>query len=142
MNQISVSRPIVLWVLAAVAIVFGVLTIKSAYLVLFTTGTFHQQAGNYLPLVVWFNGIAGFLYVIAGLGLFKQKIWAVRVSIFLAISTLTVFALFGMHVSNGGLYEHRTVGAMSIRSALWIVIALVAWFKICKNSRADSVLVK
>ncbi|NOR51332.1 MAG: hypothetical protein GQ470_01815, partial [Gammaproteobacteria bacterium] len=63
MNQKSTSRPIVLWGLALVAMVFGALTLKSAFLVLFTTGTFHQEAGNFVPFVVTFNGIAGFFYI-------------------------------------------------------------------------------
>lgn len=133
MNPINRSRPIVLWSLALLAIVFGAMTIKSAYLVLFTTGTFHQEAGNYLPFVVWFNGIAGMFYVIAGYGLWRQKRWSVSLAASLAVATLAVFALFGLHVSDGGLYEQRTVGAMTIRSGLWSIIAVVSWFKIMKK---------
>lgn len=133
MNQTGTSRPIVLWGLSLIAIVFGALTLKSAYLVLFTTGTFHQEAGNFVPFVVTFNGIAGIFYIIAGLGLFKQRQWGVRLSILIALSTLIVYGLFGLHVNNGGLYEMQTVVAMAIRSGLWSVIAIVSWFKIIKK---------
>lgn len=136
MNQTTTPRPLVLWLLALVATVFGVLTIKSAYLVLFTTGAFHQEAGNYLPFVVWFNGIAGIFYVIGGYGLWRQKRWSAWLAMTIAMATLTIFALFGLHVSDGGLYEQRTVGAMTIRSALWSIIALVAWFKFIKNGHS------
>lgn len=33
---------------------------------------------------------------------------------------------FGVHVLFGGAYEMRTVGAMALRSLVWIVIAIVA----------------
>ena len=130
MNHLNSSRPIVLWGLALVAIIFGALTIKSAYLVLFTTGTFHQEAGNYLPAIVWFNGIAGIFYLIAGLGLWKQRRWSLWLAATIALATLIVFALFGLHVNDGGLYEQRTVGAMTVRSGVWVIIALAAWFKL------------
>ncbi|HEA26521.1 MAG TPA: hypothetical protein ENH92_05300 [Ectothiorhodospiraceae bacterium] len=132
MNQTATPRSIILRLLALVAMVFGALTLKSAYLVLFTTGTFHQEAGDFVPFVVTFNGIAGFFYLIAGFGLFKQTQWSVRLSILIAVTTLVVYGLFGLHVNNGELYEMQTVVAMAIRSGLWSLIAAVAWFKICK----------
>jgi len=38
-----------------------------------------------------------------------------------------VFAAFGAHVFSGGLYEKRTVIAMSLRTLVWITIATIAW---------------
>ncbi len=137
MNQTTSSRPVILWILALVATIFGALTLKSAYLVLFTTGEFHQNAGNFVPFVVMFNGIAGLFYLIAGFGIFKQRKWGVRLSILIAVSTISVYGLFGLHVNNGGLYEMQTVVAMAIRSGVWSVIAIVAWFKICKAKASD-----
>ena len=37
-----------------------------------------------------------------------------------------MFAAFGLHVLAGGAYATRTVGAMTLRSIVWIVIAVVA----------------
>jgi len=33
-------------------------------------------AGNYVPFVLRFNFVAGFAYVIAGIGMLKQRQWA------------------------------------------------------------------
>jgi hypothetical protein len=129
----SSSKPYLLWVFSVLAIIFGVLTIKSSYLVLFTTGEFHQAAGNYLPFVVTFNGIAGFFYIIAGLGFFKNIQWSAWLSIGLALSTLLIFMLFGWYVNEGGLYEQRTVAAMVIRSGFWVILSLIAWFSLIKK---------
>ena len=41
-------------------------------------------------------------------------------------ATVLVFAAFGVHVWSGGAYELRTVGAMSLRSIVWISIAITA----------------
>ena len=76
--------------------------------------------------VLWFNFIVGFAYVVAGFGLFLWKRWAAQLSAVIAIATVAVFAAFGIHVLGGGAFEARTVGAMTIRSVVWIVIAVGA----------------
>ena len=127
------DRTITIWVISAVAILFGLLTIKSGGSVIFIDGPDRQAAGNYLPFVVWFNFLAGFIYLIAGAGLWLQKQWAVRLSAFIALATLIVFAAFGIAVLNGQAYEVRTVAAMSLRTVVWVVIAIFAYRKIIRQ---------
>ncbi|MFO7592513.1 MAG: hypothetical protein R6X15_00520 [Pseudomonadota bacterium] len=119
---------IYLWVAAFVAIAFGVLTIKSGAAVLFFDGEGRAAAGDYVPFVLWFNFVAGFFYVLAGVGLLLKKTCAANISIIIALATLSVFAAFGVHVINGGAYEMRTVIAMSLRSLVWLAIAVTAWY--------------
>ena len=128
--SIKSDRSITIWLIAIIAILFGLLTIKSGGSVLFIDGPDRQAAGNYLPFVLWFNFLAGFVYIITGAGLWKQKQWAVWLSVFIALATLVVFALFGIVVLNGELYEVRTVAAMSLRTIVWTLIAMFAYRKI------------
>jgi di/tricarboxylate transporter len=115
-------------IVSIVAILFGLLTIKSGGMVLFTGGEAHQAAGNYVPFVLWFNFIAGFAYIAAGIGLWQQRSCARKLAAFIAMATVVVFAALGVHILNDGAYEMRTVVAMSARSTIWIIIALVAFF--------------
>lgn len=115
------------WVLALIAVFFGVLTIKSGAAVLFFDGEAREAAGNYVPFVLWFNFVAGFAYVIAGLGFLVRWSCAPRLAALIAVATLAMFVIFAIYVSNGGAYEVRTVIAMSIRFLVWLVIALLAW---------------
>ena len=124
------DRSIGIWVITGIAVVFGFLTIKSGGSVLFVDGSSRQAAGNYVPFVVWFNFLAGFVYIIAGGGLWMRKHWAVWVSIFIAVATLVIFALLGIYILNGESYEVRTIAAMSIRTILWALIAMFAYQKI------------
>lgn len=119
------KRPMLLTVVAIIAIMFGIATVKEGGTVLFTE-TGKQSAGNYVPFVLWFNFIAGFAYIMAGIAMFKLKSCSRRLSAVIAISTTIVFILLGIHIFNDGLYELRTVMAMTIRSTLWISIAIVA----------------
>jgi len=81
------------------------------------------DTGNYLPFVLWFNFLAGFFYVLAGAGIWMQQRWAARLSVAIAGLTVLVFLAFGIHIFSGGVYEVRTVAALSLRSLVWVGIA-------------------
>ena len=114
-------------VAGAFGLVFGLLTIFSGGTALFGDEAARAAVGNAVPFVLWFNFIAGFFYVLAGLGLLLKRRLAVWLSIAIAVATALVFAAFGLHVAGGGLYEMRTVGAMLLRTAVWASIAAVSW---------------
>lgn len=113
--------------ISLVAILFGMLTLKSGGMVLFTDGEAHQAAGNYVPFVLWFNFIAGFAYIAAGIGLWQQRRWAGNLAALIAVATVTVFMFLGVYILNDGAYEMRTAVAMTVRSGVWITIALLAF---------------
>jgi hypothetical protein len=115
------------WAISLVAIGFGLLTIKEGGTILFGDAAARTAAGNYVPFVLWFNFVAGFAYVIAGAGLWMQQRWAAWLAIAIAAATALTFAAFGAHVVSGGLYEQRTVIAMSLRTLVWVAIAAIAW---------------
>lgn len=114
-------------VAGASGLVFGLLTIFSGGTALFGDEAARAAVGNAVPFVLWFNFIAGFFYVLAGLGLLLKRRQAVWLSIAIAVATALVLAAFGLHVAGGGLYEIRTVGAMLLRTAVWVSIAAFAW---------------
>jgi hypothetical protein len=111
---------------AGVAIVFGFLTIVSGGGVLFGGRAAAAAAGNTVAFVLWFNFLSGFAYILAGVGIAKARHWAVLLSIGMAAAIAAVFALFVLHIVQGGAFEMRTVGAMSLRLVVWIAIAAVA----------------
>jgi uncharacterized protein (DUF983 family) len=77
--------------------------------------------------------LAGFAYLIAGGGLWMRKHWAMWLSIFIVVATLVVFAILGLHILKGGMYEVRTIAAMSLRTVVWALIALFAYRKIIRQ---------
>jgi hypothetical protein len=79
-----------------------------------------------VPFVLKFNFVAGFAYVLAGIGLWRMARWAGALSVVIAVATAVMFAAFLWHVWHGGAYEVRTLGAMSLRLVVWIVIATIA----------------
>lgn len=125
--------------LALAAVVFGLVTIVSGGRALFGNAEIRAAMGHTVPFVLWFNFLAGFLYVLAGAGLLWGKRWAAHLSLLLAISTLAIFAAFGVHVFGGGAYETRTLGAMSLRSLFWVAVAGVSFrAKTCPDTYGET----
>jgi hypothetical protein len=126
MAAIKQARSISIWVISLLAIAFGLLTIKEGGTVIFGDGAARVAAGNYVPFVVWFNFLAGFAYVTAGIGLWLQQRWAIFLAAGIAVATALTFAALGMHIYAGEVYEQRTVFAMSLRTLVWLTITGVA----------------
>ncbi|WP_100278166.1 hypothetical protein [Mariprofundus aestuarium] len=134
MNQSpSVTNKVITWLAATVAVLFGILTIKSGGQVLFGDESYRLAAGNYVPFVLWFNFTAGFIYMIAGIGIALRKPWAAGVALLIAISTLLVFAAFGLYIFAEGAYEMRTVAAMTLRSTIWTVIFVLTYRQLIRR---------
>ena len=119
---------------AAVALVFGLLTVASGGQALFGSDAAKQAAGAAVDFVLWFNFVAGFAYVVAAVGLWSRRRWAVMLAASIAVATLLVFAAFGVHVTSGGAYEARTVAAMALRSLIWVSIAWLAYRRIGRTA--------
>ena len=116
-----------LQIAAAVARVFGLLTVLAGVLVLFGGEDARDAAGAVVPFVLWFNFGAGFAYVVAGFGLAWRKRWGLVLALAMVAATALVAAGFALHVARGGDYELRTAWALGLRLALWVAIAAVAW---------------
>lgn len=110
---------------AVIALVFGALTILSGGLALFGGAPAEAIVGNAVPFVLWFNFLAGFAYVMAGVGLMTRRSWGLWLSGAILAATLVVLAVFSVHVLRGGAYEMRTVGAMILRAGVWMAIVAV-----------------
>ena len=125
--MITIKRRAWVLITAIIAVVFGIMTIKSGGSVLFIDGEARRAAGNYVDFVLWFNFSAGFFYVATGIGMWLKKAWAPAAAITIAALTLLVFGAFEIHIYYGGEYEQRTVAAMTLRSVVWIVIAITGY---------------
>ncbi|ALJ28499.1 hypothetical protein QY917_02830 [Diaphorobacter sp. C33] len=130
------GRGIWMRVIALIAIGFGLMTIREGGAVLFYDGAGRDAAGSYVPFVLWFNFLAGFAYVIAGVGLWMRRRWATWLAMAIAVATALVFLAFGVHVALGGAWERRTVIAMTLRTLVWVGIAAIAWRRSTANAPA------
>ena len=128
------GRAIWMRVISLIAIGFGLLTLQEGGAVLFVDGAARQAAGHYVPFVLWFNFLAGFAYIVAGVGLWMRRRWAMWLAVAIAVASALVFLAFGVHVVLGGAWERRTAAAMTLRTLVWAGIAAMAWRRSAANA--------
>ena len=128
------QRGLSVWAISVIAVVFGLLTLKESGAVLFGNAGARAAAGNYIPFVVWFNFLAGFAYVAAGIGLFMQRRWAMWLAIAIAVSTALASAALGVSILSSTPFEQRTAFAMGLRTVVWVTIAGVAWRRLARTA--------
>jgi len=112
--------------LAVAATIFGLVTVFSGGRALFGGAEARAAVGNAVELVLWFNFLAGFAYVLAGIGLWQQRRWALPVSAAVAIGTGVVAIAFAVQVISGAAFEMRTVWALVLRLGFWLVVTMLA----------------
>lgn len=111
---------------AALAMIFGVLTVVSGGHVLFGPAEAQMAAGDYVSFVVWFNFLAGWVYAVAAAGLWLGRTWAGRLAVFIAAATGLTALAFAVVVAQGRAFEMRTVVALAIRFAFWAGVAVLS----------------
>ena len=104
-----------------IAMAFGLLTIVSGASALMGA----IDMGAVVPFVLWFNFLAGFVYVLAGALILIGHRTALPLASALLAATALVFAGFLWWLLRGGAYEMRTLGAMLLRTAFWVVMVWV-----------------
>jgi hypothetical protein len=120
-SAVQFARPV-----AIIALIFGVMTVLSGGGVLFGPEETRESAGNYVGFVVWFNFLAGGAYVAAAIGLWQRQKWSARLATLIAVATAVVALGFAFLVLRGAAFEMRTVGAMALRLAFWVAVAVLA----------------
>lgn len=132
MTSTTQPRTLSTWVISMIAIVFGLMTLKAGGSVLFGVGDARAAAGHYISFVLWFNFLAGFAYVVAGVGLWQHKRWAFKLSVAIAVATALASLALAVLVVSGTEFEQRTAFAMGLRTVVWVAIAVFAWRKLAK----------
>jgi hypothetical protein len=113
------TRPV-----AIAAALFGLLTVISGGLVLFGSPAVRAAAGNAVPFVLIFNFLAGFAYLLGAYAIWISHRLAPAIALTIGLATLAVFAVFIGVAMSGTPYEPRTVGAMALRAAFWLIIGV------------------
>lgn len=116
----------ILKIVAVIVAIFGLLSIFAGGSVILDLFEMRAKEGNYVLFVVWANFICGFLYLAAAYGLFNQRKWT---SIVLGLAVILLIGAFlGLFIwiNQGGIYETKTIGAMSFRTLFTIAILVIA----------------
>lgn len=119
-------------ILIVALLIFGAVTLFMSSSVLFDWFGIREKEGNFVPLIVWANWLCGFLYLMAAFALWKNKLWAVKPLIISLIILSVAFIGLFLHITGGGLYETKTLGAMVFRLGITGIFTYLT-FKIYKK---------
>ncbi|MBL0307327.1 MAG: hypothetical protein IPQ25_15240 [Chitinophagaceae bacterium] len=128
-------KKIILYLVAAMLIAFGLLTLFLSSSVIFDLFDIRSKEGNYVLFVVWSNFISSLLYLVAVYGLITSKKWTYKILGLSAIILTIAFIGFLFYIQSGGIHETKTVGAMVFRIALTVAFTLFAYFTINKKKK-------
>jgi len=121
------------YILAVALGLFALLTLFLSSSVILDLFDIREKEGNYVLFVVWSNFISSILYLLAVYGLVKAKKWTTLVLLASVIILLTAFIGLNIYISNGGIYEIKTVNTMIFRIGLTFVFAIASYFLISKQ---------
>lgn len=112
---------------------FGLLTLFLSTSVILDLFGIRAKEGDYVLFVVWANFISSILYLFAAYGFLKRKQWTPLPLVISIIVLIAAFIGLKFHISSGGIYEVKTVGAMIFRIAVTIVFTSIAYIAITRN---------
>lgn len=103
-------------------LIFGCVSLFMTSSIFFDWFGVREMEGHYVLFVVWANFICAFLYIFSSYGFFKQRLWT-PVMMGMAFGILVV-AFIGLliHIYQGGIYEQKTIAAMSFRTSITFLL--------------------
>jgi len=120
------------YIVAFALIAFALLTLFLSSSIIFDWFGVRAKEGNYVLIVVWANFVSSILYLFASYGFITLKKWTINL---LKISLLLlIFAGIGffIHLSRGGLYETKTIGALIFRFSVTLLFTFLAYLTTIK----------
>lgn len=99
-------------------LVFGSVTLFMSSSVLFDWFGIRAKEGNFVPAIVWANWLCGILYLMAAWAIYKNSIRAKTPLLTALVILIAAYIYLFIQISNGCLYETKTVGAMAFRIAV------------------------
>lgn len=111
----------------ALLVLFALVTLFMSSSVIFDLFGIREKEGNYVLFVVVANFSCGLLYLTAAYGWWNDRAWAPWLLLTALGILIVTFIALQAHISSGGIYEEKTVGAMWFRMGVTAGLALVAW---------------
>ena len=113
---------------------FGIVSIFMTSSIAFDWFGIREMEGNYVSFIVYVNMICGFIYLYAAYALWRNRksaIWALGLSSFILFFA---FVAFGWYINEGGVYELKTLKAMTFRTLITVAILIISYVLLKKSS--------
>jgi len=128
-------RNIILKSSSLLVCVFGLLSMFKSLSIIFNLFHLREIEGHYVLFVVIANLICGIIYLCAGYGIFKEKNWTTNFLFIAAFILIFTFIVLVIYIISGGIYEEKTIIAITIRTFITLVFTLISWNFITKKNQ-------
>jgi len=128
-------RNIILKSSSVLVYVFGLLSMFKSLSIIFNLFHLREIEGNYVLFVVIANLICGVIYLFAGYGIFKEKNWTTNFLFIAAFILIFTFIVLVIYIISGGIYEEKTIIAITIRTFITLIFTLISWNFITKKNQ-------
>lgn len=120
-------RNIILKSSAVFLLLFGLVSLFMTTSIIFDLFNLRRSEGNYVLFIVYANLFCAIIYVFAGYGFFKEKNWT-TICLFVASCILIVaFIALLVFIFTGGIYEEKTIIAMTFRTFITMIFTGISW---------------
>ena len=126
-------KKIITYASGIILLAFGMLTLLLSTSIIFDLFGIREMEGNYVPLIVWANLIVSFIYLIGAYGFFMERKWTSTVLGVGSALLIIAFIFLIFHINSGGIYERKTVAAMTFRTTLTLAFTFIAYFTFKKG---------
>lgn len=109
------------WVEGLVLLIFGLVTFYLSASILFDLFGVRESQGNYVDIVIFGNFLSSLIYFYAAIGFLRRLDY----TMLLLVVALLILLISGgglfYHIINGGMYEQKTLGALTLRIFVTVV---------------------
>ncbi|MBN1462909.1 MAG: hypothetical protein JXQ69_05115 [Paludibacteraceae bacterium] len=115
------------YTLALIIIVLGFATLFLSSSIVFDLFGIRAKEGNYVLFVVLANLVCSILYLLAGYGIITKKGWVTKILSSSLIVLLLAFTGLLVHINMNGIYETKTIGALTFRIAITVLFVSASY---------------
>lgn len=119
--------------------VIGLVSLFMTFSILFDLFGMRQKEGNYVPFIVYANLVCGLIYLYAVTQIWKLKKSGIYALGLACLILILAFIALRIYISHGGIYEEKTIHAMTFRTVFTIVMTGLSMI-IIKKRKTTKVL--
>ncbi|MFA5620443.1 MAG: hypothetical protein WDA08_09070 [Weeksellaceae bacterium] len=113
-------------ILTGFLILFGAITIFIGISVINDFFGMRERQGYYVPFVVVANTICGFIYLLSAFFIWRKDKKGSKLLFLAFIILLVTIYFFYKYINSGGIYEVRTIYALTFRTSITFLAFLMS----------------
>lgn len=118
---------------AVFLLLFGLLSLFMTISVIFDLFDVRKMEGNYVLFVVYANLVCAIMYLFSAYGFFTEKQWTTMCLFVAACILILAFVGLLIHIVTGGIYELKTIMAMTFRTFITMVFTGISWYYLSRT---------